>query len=86
MTIKTLEKANYLITRLKEVDKLLKAIEEEKHPLGLQAGLQSPVEFYFNSDDSNPLADVDASYYKQFIQFLHAYKDYTEKQFNALED
>lgn len=84
MTKELLAKANFIQKRIDEVDKLLYSIGEERNPLGLQAGLQSPVEFFLNVDSNNPLAELDSEYYKQFIMFLQAYKNHAEKEFANL--
>ena len=84
MTEELLNKANFVKKRIDEVNKLLYSIGEEQNPLCLQAGVQNPVEFYLDGASDNPLADLDAEYYKQFIMFLEAYKTHAEKVFNNL--
>lgn len=95
MTDEVLQKANGLKARYKEISNLIKQIEvtntatgeERLAPICIQAGINSPVEFYVGTDlIEDPLYDVDKIMYNQLLNLLKAYKQSVEEAFANLHD
>ena len=95
MTDEVLNKANKLKSRLKEIDSLIKQIEvtntatgeERISPICIQAGINSPVEFYVGGDLlADPLYDLNNTMYDQVLNLLKAYKTEVQRVFDNLHD
>lgn len=95
MTDEVLNKANGLKARLREITNLINQIEvtntatgeERTAPICIQAGINSPVEFYVGKDLVNdPLYNVDNIMYDQLLTLLKAYKQNVEEAFANLHD
>lgn len=95
MTDEILVRCNKLKARIKEIDALLREIEntnsmtqeEMSLPICIQAGVQNPVEFFVSnefSDDS--LYDLDKAVYDQIVTLLKAYRDHIQKVFENIRD
>ena len=95
MTDAILQRCNKLKSRINEIDKLLKEInnvntmtgEETTLPICIQAGIQNPVEFYMGEEFSDPsLYDLDKAMYEQITSLLTAYRDHIHKVFEGIRD
>lgn len=95
MTNEFLTKCNLVKARINEINSLLKQIEPvntatgepRTAPICVQAGINSPVEFYVGGDFmENPLSDIDNAIYDQLVNLLKSYKQSAERIFAEMEE